>query len=265
MQFGGIKRINGYEDKPSHEAYEYFYENSTLSLVTYDTKGGILLKLNYTGRDPPPYILTRSNYQNQYVTEIILKLVFSYIDDYERPRDMVMPNGNTIQFQGEKEFINEVKTQEDIFTRSLDDYLEPICPSIIFFQRITNDVTLSDENFILEYITELINKTQDPRLREALLNINQKYNLEQNIINQHINKRIREENARKNQDGKLEDEVTAPISLDMIAMEMITDTIKLPSRGPPNISDYLALYELFRLYKFNYEFITYFCSIFYFL
>ena len=134
MQKGGIV-IN--KDTTPKDAYEFFINNSYCELVSYETRGGIIFKLILKPEFSSPYTCLRSNDPNAEVRTIILKLVFlnenakkfqisEYYDD-EYGDDLI--NLNNIQESG---FKNEIDIQTEIFTRSLDDFLEPICPSIVF-------------------------------------------------------------------------------------------------------------------------------------
>lgn len=125
MQKGGIQLR--FADQTPELAADFFISNSECLLLTRSTKGGIMFTLTLNNGLVSPYISTRSNHPNQEVRSIILKLVFIGPHGYRLPACQIDLNECTTQ-----QFRKEVQTQCDIFQESLDQYLEPICPSIAY-------------------------------------------------------------------------------------------------------------------------------------
>lgn len=138
-QKGGV-RINPIY-ATAHDAFAYFIRNSFTEVLTYETKGGILFKSKLkTGNDAAgvaivsPYTSSRSNNPNQPVNFILFKMCLLNRDEESFTiTSRSNPGSNVIELNGTtaKDFVSEIKTQLSIFNDSLDQYLEPICPSII--------------------------------------------------------------------------------------------------------------------------------------
>ena len=71
---GGIIRKN--LAITSKSTFYHFLDNSVCTLLTANTKGGILFKLTLDSSVESPYMLNRSNTPNADVRELIMKLVF---------------------------------------------------------------------------------------------------------------------------------------------------------------------------------------------
>ncbi len=114
-------------------ALSNFLSNSICRILSISTFGGILLKLILQGGAASPYISTNSNSVGAPVTEIILKIVYLHNTN---TLEITSPiTGNILNQQNKTsidEFRNEVNTQIEIFRNSLDIYLEPICPAIVY-------------------------------------------------------------------------------------------------------------------------------------
>jgi serine/threonine protein kinase len=113
-----------------------------------------LFKLTLFPSVRSPYKTISSNYPDKEVKEILLKFVFINPDKNFVIRDT---NGDQLVFlntTSEEEFYREVAMQDKIFKGSLNRYLEPICPNILFSgQYVKSD--------IIEVLTSLKNTDND--------------------------------------------------------------------------------------------------------
>jgi hypothetical protein len=114
------------------EALTSFLKDSDLKLFSKSSRGGVLFEVKNTKSDI--FISTRSNRINETIHNILFKVVFIKTDPFETS---VKFNDVYMDLIEESDFINEVKIQRDIFIKSLDEYLEPICPSIIYCEITT--------------------------------------------------------------------------------------------------------------------------------
>jgi hypothetical protein len=147
MQKGGVNINHPYNPQT---AIFFFITNSTCQVFSTSTTGGLLFKLTLNEGVRSPYSATRSNYPNKDVTEIIFKIVF--ISNSGRRFVIFNQDGiplTKLSSTTTDEFKNEVSTQIDIFTRSLEIneetnvcYLEPICPSIVYAEININTETI---------------------------------------------------------------------------------------------------------------------------
>ena len=136
MQKGGIVINQG---RTPEEAYNFFIDNSTCIIQTHQTSGGIVFKLTLHIGIPSPYSVSRSNDPNAEVRIVILKIVF--LNDIGKTFTIITSSGNDflhLNYVTTGEFRNEIDIQTEIFTRSLDEFLEPICPSIVFTDIVEN-------------------------------------------------------------------------------------------------------------------------------
>lgn len=106
-RIGGVRIISSYA---INEAFNKFFSNSVFSIFSEDGSVGVIIKARLKDNVDSPYKITRTNYFNKPVREILIK--FSYVD-----------------------VSNEVKIQQDLFLKTINDentLLEPICPAIIY-------------------------------------------------------------------------------------------------------------------------------------
>jgi hypothetical protein len=226
MQKGGVLIKEGYNPQT---AIGFFIENSTCQVFSIHSSGGILFKLTLNAGVISPYSATRSNYPNVDIKEIIFKIVF--ISDNNQKFQIVDTNRKPLTNLSKTttaEFINEVSTQIDIFTRSLEGisiseeinvcYLEPICPSIVY----TGINTHAAE--ILEILEMLQNRGIDQYTKNILIYI------------------IRNRGS---------------FSIGFIAMEMMTGFITLDdyirhNPGNAQMAKQMAMFEIARLFALGY-------------
>ena len=86
----------------------------------------MLYELKLNGNIESPYVCCRSQSPWTPVSRILLK-VCPFSD-----KEFTNGNGTGMNKMNETKFRNEVSIQNEIFTKSLDETLEPICPSIVF-------------------------------------------------------------------------------------------------------------------------------------
>jgi serine/threonine protein kinase len=226
MQKGGILIKDEFKERYSGikitlEAFKEFLYNSVCSLLTYKSRGGILFKLELKDEFVSPYKLSRSNNPEEDVREILLKFVFISEDEkIFKMRDSKGTLLTDLNFTNLSEFENEVRIQTDIFTRSLDEKLEPICPDIIFCNKFIN------VDFIEQIIDVLLPNCKTP----------QDVNYLKYILN---NREL------------------ANFQIGVIAMECLSGFVTLHDYQNSNphkieITDLMAMFEIARLYKLGY-------------
>jgi hypothetical protein len=169
---GGIRWIDDYDDI---SAFDFFFNNSTIKLFSMSSRGGIIFLVELKERIKSPYILNRSNYPKLEVKTLMLKLcildlkndmnqdiyyeyIESIFDDDGQPD---VKNLIKLFHTSETEFVNEANYQTDIFEESLDEYLEPICPSIVYSETVSN----SKKNVKLD---DILSKTDNSEFLQKL-------------------------------------------------------------------------------------------------
>jgi hypothetical protein len=231
-QHGGI-RIKGrplIENLPLNldsmkNTFWNFFKNSEISIFSTRTRGGILFEVKLNPVQVSPYELCRSNEPFQAVKTLLFKMViFS-----EEGLRLLIDESTTIDLNrcSSKDFYHEVNLQYTMFTNTLDNCLEPICPSVVYCENMTLD------NF-LEQCETIDNKTE--KTRKTIFFLNQ----------------------LKNNINKWDDE-TNPIFIGIIVMEKMEGFITLYEAIKTTKSHYeyvklhlLAFFELIRLYEQGY-------------
>ena len=120
----GIKR----NDKSRHVLVTEFLENSKIEEFTVGSKGGIILSAKLNNGIESPFYVYRSNYPDKQIREVLLKVIFFSDKGIE-----FMSRNRRLKLSGckVKDFLHEVNTQKEIFEKSFDYSLEPICPDIV--------------------------------------------------------------------------------------------------------------------------------------
>ena len=201
------------------KAFLQFLYKSKCEILTYKSKGGIIFKLILNEGVVSPYELTRSNNPTEEVKEIILKFVF--INDNEEEFKIKFDHekkNKEFNYTTNKQFIDEVKIQIELFDRTLDEYLEPICPSIPFWN-------IYDYTYFKKIINVLL-RDSDPYTTKILETIRDVSNLNK-------------------------------FKIGVIAMECLTGFLTLSDYQDDNptridITDSMARFEIARLYKLGF-------------
>ena len=129
QQHGGIRFKKGFEGQMIDQIFWEFIKNSEISIFSTKTRGGILFEATLNDHNNSPYEICRSNAPFQRVKSLLLKMViFSEIK-----LDLKHINISLNKCH-EDDFVKEVQIQNDIFTRTLNEELEPICPSIVYHE-----------------------------------------------------------------------------------------------------------------------------------
>lgn len=163
-QKGGLRIANGYTPKA---AFDYFISNSYIEVLTYSGAGGILFKSELKPDIQSPYISSRSNNPNKLVKFLLFKLCFlnrssekfviydnSGQDQWEhKPIDIMGTNAT--------EFISEIEIQLDVFNKSIDKFLEPICPGIVHAWIYRSEI--DKRTFLNHFLTPAYNSDATPR------------------------------------------------------------------------------------------------------
>jgi hypothetical protein len=128
-------------------AFDEFFDNSTVSLLSANSRGGILFKMDLNKGIDSPYVLCRSQSPWTPVDSILLKLCcFSFNGIKNTIIDL-----NSLTHE---EFENEVNIQKEIYSASLDDKLEPICPSVVHTEII-------ESSGVLKFLGKMQKKIDD--------------------------------------------------------------------------------------------------------
>ena len=156
------------------DAFNSFLDNSICTIITIQSAGGLLFKLTLNPDIESPFILNRSNTPLAEVRGLIIKLVFIN----ETGGRYAIFNGPTqltrLSDTTQNEFLSECGIQDHVFTKTLDEYLEPICPCILMknpklsmfnFFKIHEAVIRSgnkNAKFIFDKIAGSVVLTQSP-------------------------------------------------------------------------------------------------------
>ena len=129
-------------EKYTHPLNAYI-ENSIISVLSYESVYGIILKLEYLGkREDCPYLSIDEN-QMKPLTQIILKLAIIYkYEDEPLPRLKVGEEIVHKATMSRNSFYAEIRRQFKLVKDTIQLY-EPICPTIIFWdiQRLPKETT----------------------------------------------------------------------------------------------------------------------------
>jgi hypothetical protein len=144
----------------SDVAFDFFMKNSSFELKSYGSNGITILVTLRTGLESPYKSMDSNNYGSQ-INSIIIKLIINSvilsiieIDDDSELTSTLLNN-----------VVNESNIQTDIALKT-SNYLEPICPSPIYFSEnisvelltiIRNNIVDSD-SYYETLLTECINK-----------------------------------------------------------------------------------------------------------
>lgn len=162
-QKGGVF-IQG--DYTQESARDFFLENCTMSILSYKSVGGILFKLTLKDGVKSPYALARSNFPLAEVKNLAMKCVFIKSREtninIEFYKDTNKTGNASVYTANISEFTQEVDTQVDIFKKSLNKYLEPICPSIV-------DMTMTGMGIDTSIFTTIAGDQSTRSLMEAII------------------------------------------------------------------------------------------------
>ena len=131
-QRGGIIIDTRFSPK---EAMDQFMDGLVkCTLLSKSSAGGILFVIEFGTPSLSPYKCTRSNAVEVPIIKLLLKIAY-----ISKNSSSYRHAGQDISLMGcsPKEFKAEVITQCEIFNSSLDEYLEPICPSVVYSDIIS--------------------------------------------------------------------------------------------------------------------------------
>jgi len=222
MQKGGVIIQPGYN---IDSAYNFFMTNCSVENLTYSSRGGIIFRAILTPGVASPYKSSRSNSVNVDIDVLLLKMVFLHQTKKFIIKDQYGNNMTDLSNITHQKFKDEINMQIDIFTRSLDLYLEPICPAIV-------DATIHPNTspYLPVSLDQLIDKSSDVITRHILQYIKNNY-------------------------------LTNRFDIGIIAMECLSgyDCLSdyVDKNGGENseasiVAKYMAMYEICRLYKLGY-------------
>jgi hypothetical protein len=264
-QKGGLGIANGYTPK---EAFDYFISNSYIEVLTYSGAGGILFKSELKPDIQSPYISSRSNNPNQPVKFLLFKLCFlnrlsknfviydnSGIDQWEhKPIDIM---GTTAA-----EFISEIEIQLDVFNKSIDKFLEPICPGIVHAWIYRSEI--DKRSFLNHFLTPAYISGATPRqnrdVKEEIMEPDLPP-IEQNKLRFILKKVLDDDLFRSQYMARPENQTGTPpwFQWGLFAMESLENFVTYRQAAYNNVGvtqlklyAELAMYELSRLYQIGY-------------
>lgn len=144
----------------SDAAFDFFMKNSTFRLMSYGSNGITIVVTLKTGLNSP-YKSMDSNTYGSPINSIIVKLIINSVIPTTFEIDVDRELTSTLL----NNVVNELNIQTDIALKT-SDYLEPICPSPIYFSEsisvelltiILNNIVDSD-SYNVTILTECINK-----------------------------------------------------------------------------------------------------------
>jgi hypothetical protein len=224
--------ISGYNN--AFNAFEEYMKNSTISVFSTNTAGGItLLAKNYSEFESPYIQFDESINKFIGCDTILIKLCF--ISETSRPfryvTDSIKYDFSSIDSE---EFKSEIIMQERVFYESTNDSEhEPICPNILFTSIAENDSNAA-KIIIIESIRRNI----------------EKYSRANNIYNQNeLTDLIRVLTSEYAKDYKLGINAMEFVSESVILFDILRDG-RLTQEEK---NDYVAMafYELWRLFQLN--------------
>jgi hypothetical protein len=199
-QTGGVFLQEGFTTMSAIN--DVFLPNSTVTMLSYSSSGGVLFKLLLDEGVESPYRLSRSNAPLAPVNTIIMKLVM--LKD-EKPKDerktaeenddeeddekaillpVKMEEGTANKSARifpvtEKKFVKEAAVQMDIFNKSLDEYLEPICPCVLACIKLLSEevvrdwisvfIEASNDELSKTFFTQLLSRPDISEIKLGLL------------------------------------------------------------------------------------------------
>ena len=133
MQKGGgiiIKPSEAHRTK--QDIFTFLLNNSDIKIFSYETRGGIILKLELKSGIASPYMSVNPESLGQDVKIIFFKLVF--IGNF----DFVI-HGIHLNKASKKDFEKEVKIQNDIYIKTQGVNLSPLCPAVLDSYHLDTD------------------------------------------------------------------------------------------------------------------------------
>jgi hypothetical protein len=164
---GGMAGI-ATKGKPS-DATNFFIDHSNISYLSKGSNGfTFVATLNPSDISNSPYTSTDAETYGQPVNKILFKLVFLR-NRREQSEDIYFSDQSQhnlkLLLAREQSFNEEVEIQKEVYTKTMD-YLEPICPAIVFSQ------IYKDDRGKLDILQKIKNRTSaDGRTRQILNSI----------------------------------------------------------------------------------------------
>ena len=265
-QKGGLRIDTRYTPKA---AFDYFISNSYIEVLTYSGSGGILFKSELKSGIKSPYISSRSNNPDKLVNFLIFKLCFLnrlsknfviYYNSGDEPwkHKTIDINGTTATG-----FISEIEIQLDVFNKSIDKFLEPICPGIVHAWIYRSEI--DKRSFLNHFLTPAYNSDANPRQnREVKPEIMAPGlpDIEQDKLIFILKKVLDDDLFRSQYMERPENQAETPpwFQWGLLAMESLEDFVTYRqatydmnnSRTKLKLYAELAMYELSRLYQIGY-------------
>ena len=225
MQKGGIVIQR---DLSPDEAFKDFIENCDTCLFLNLGSSGFIFQLTLKHEANSPYLLSRSNGPTEIVRTLLVKCVImsghtglEFFNIHRTSGELY----KQISLLSDDDFNKEVSAQCDVYKRSLDEFLEPICPAIVYAGIRDYDS--------LKFLFERVDYTRITEYNREMLN--------------YVSERIGSE-------GELS---LTNYKIGVIAMEIITgaDTLQNVISAHSDLKqkfECYAIFELCRLYNLGY-------------
>ena len=164
MKGSGILKNNKFNSLK--EAFEHFFSNSRISILSKSSGNGIILKLNLRENIESSFDdITLGSKFNTPIKSLILKCVF-----IASSHKTITINNIEKRSMTNEEFKKEVITQVDIYNQSIMDkdfILEPICPAVVnIYKKIPKSLkdsmiqniedTLENKDFIVKFLNKQV-------------------------------------------------------------------------------------------------------------
>jgi hypothetical protein len=131
---------------PANQAFNFFVNNSTVSILSEHSSFGLILKLTLNPNIDSPYEMFSASQYKQPVKCILIKLVALGPNPEEEWEYL---QGAVKRIDLEETFQKEVNIQTDIFFKTMN-YLEPLCPAPVYSIVYKNKMDAVDFLNLLE-------------------------------------------------------------------------------------------------------------------
>jgi hypothetical protein len=162
----GIMRINPLiSDKVS---FNIFLSNSQVKMMTSGANG-IIFKLTINNIENSTYVSTNADTYGLKVNTLLLKLIFikKEKDDDDHVNINMGATKLEINLATTTECYEEINIQKCIYSKT-NDYLEPICPAIVFDELLVNEVSKE------QFLNNILNYASESDTQDLIVNIRAK-------------------------------------------------------------------------------------------
>jgi thiamine kinase-like enzyme len=161
---GGMSGLTADPGLSSTEAFNKFIDNSE---ITYFSKGAngftFLARFKSSEENLSPYVSTDAKTYNEHVNVLLIKIAFLHNLSPSYKNRIEFSGNKNVALTSEQDFNHEIDIQKDVYFKTMD-YLEPICPAIVY-SKVEKDRT-----DMLTFLKKLQSKvSEDDRETKNLL------------------------------------------------------------------------------------------------